>query len=77
MPNVCLLNLCGRRVCSSCAQVGAWSRRYFVLHGALLAYYDDETAAAGPDESRCLYCGLVLEATRWETGALKPAQVRS
>ena len=23
-------------------KVSAWQKRYFVLHGALLAYYDDE-----------------------------------
>ena len=58
-------------------KVSAWSRRYFVLHGALLAYYDDEAAAQQADESRCRGVGYVVDAARWPQGALhKPAQAR-
>ena len=42
-----------------------WSKRYFVLHGAQLAYYESEDAAVAPDESKCLGSGHVVSASRW------------
>jgi len=55
-------------------KIGAWQKRYFVLHGALLAYYDEEANAQGePDETKLHGVSYVEEATRW--GAEKPAQI--
>ena len=44
-----------------------------MLHGALLAYYDDEAAAQEPDEAKCRGVSIVVEAHKW--GNDKPAQI--
>jgi hypothetical protein len=54
-------------------KIGAWQRRYFVLHGALLSYYADEESAQEPDEGRLHGVGTVLDARLW--GNAKPAQI--
>ena len=57
-------------------KVGAWQRRYFVLHGAILSYYDEEAAALEADERRCRGVGYIGSANMWpETALQKPAQV--
>jgi hypothetical protein len=55
------------------AKIGAWQRRYFVLHGALLSYYADEESAQEPDEGRLHGVGTVLDAKLW--GNARPAQI--
>ena len=58
------------------AKVGTWSKRYFVLSGATLAYYADEKAAEEADEAKCRGVGYVVEAEHWPQGAVhRPAQV--
>ena len=53
-----------------------WKKRYFVLHGATLAYYDDEAAAEAADEAKARLLGTVVHAKRWPQVVLaKPAQV--
>ena len=54
-------------------KIGAWQRRHFVLHGALLSYYTDEESAQEPDEGRLHGVGTVLDARLW--GNAKPAQI--
>ena len=54
-------------------KIGAWQRRYFVLHGALLSYYADEESAQEPDEGRLHGIGTVLDARLW--GNARPAQI--
>lgn len=67
---------------SSSADMSGWvvahqgrkqGRLFFVLHGALLAIYDDEAAAKSADESHCRGCGTVVDAERW--GDSKPPAV--
>ncbi len=53
-----------------------WHRRFFMLHGSLLSYYDDESSAAGPDEHKCHGVGKVRTAEMWPAQAKnKPKQI--
>ncbi len=57
-------------------QVGGWGRRYFVLHGAVIAYYSDEASANDAEGVRSV--GYVVGASKWPQGInAKPAQVRA
>ena len=56
------------------SRAGGWQKRYFVLHGAILSYYDSQASAQGPDEGKCRGCGEVVEAERWALNE-KPKEV--
>jgi hypothetical protein len=59
------------------SKIGAWQKRYFLLHGSLMSYYQSEEEAQEPDEAQVRWTGMVTEATAWPSDyGKKPAQVR-
>ena len=52
-------------------KVTAWQKRYFVLHGAIVTYYEDEASAEAAEESRCRGAFLVRSPRR-RAAALRP-----
>ena len=59
------------------SKINAWQKRYFLLHGALITYYEDEEHGKEPDEGRCRGAFMVSAAERWpyDSSLKKPAQV--
>lgn len=56
--------------------LGAWQRRYFLLHGDVITYYESEETARSGDDGACRFAGEVAAVTRWPSSYdKKPAQI--
>ena len=51
-----------------------WQRRFFVLHGTLITYWEEAESAEKPEEARCRGAAQVVEVERWQglPGKLPP-----
>ena len=56
------------------SKIGAWQKRFFLLHGSLISYYQEEEEAQEPDEAKVRWAGMVTEA-RAEGWAAPVAQM--